>query len=192
MRREIEKLLRALKLTLFRYLILSVCLSFIGKSLSKFFGSSYFSLFANVICVSVCIRLLKENFWDKFPSLLRRPTKKIKNKIINLWKLFFFCSTNYRHFLTVSAIHVSSLAVDVIQSKDNWFSFSFFVFIRDSYLLIELTPTSVFGPLRWTWTFCHFPSRFCQTRVSSDWWELAAPCLIFYKRWKIVKIFFFM
>lgn len=33
------------------------------------------------------------------------------------------------------------------------------------------------GKLRWIWTFCHLLSRLCQTRVSSDWWEWATPCL---------------
>ena len=33
------------------------------------------------------------------------------------------------------------------------------------------------GKLRWMWTFCHLLSRFCQTRVSSDWCVWASPCL---------------
>jgi len=37
--------------------------------------------------------------------------------------------------------------------------------------------SNVRGPLRWRWTFCHFPSRLFQMRVSSDWCEWAIPCL---------------
>ena len=32
-------------------------------------------------------------------------------------------------------------------------------------------------PERWKWTFCHLLSRLCHTRVSSDCWVWAWPCL---------------
>lgn len=37
--------------------------------------------------------------------------------------------------------------------------------------------------LLWKWTFCHLLSRRCQTRVSSDWWVCAWPCL-WVKQWE--------
>lgn len=42
-------------------------------------------------------------------------------------------------------------------------------------------------PLRWKWTFCHLLSLLCQTRLSSDWWVCAWPCLEIFCVWKICE-----